>query len=907
MAAKDKINVYFPIVNLNPQGWISQFITPILSKTVPNRSGLANLFYDTIINVENLQHLEKIGFSDKDIGNFITRRSSIEEDKMIFLNGNFLDRFEVEEPLRESTLEEKELAIYTKFMSTIKPHQQAFLQPYIKLQYGYRNNKKEEFTWVDFPFTQKYDIDFILGPGKPRSEGSGITNVSTENQLNIATHINSQIRINFLFGNMQILTQEMNEDGIPTEKNTNKKFPYGFSFLKLASNFDFNKEIIRLEYGRKVAPGFEEEIAGGEGQLLRSVIEKREKKVFLLSKTKHDFSFDEKGVIELSVYYNNFHDERMGLANNVAIPSPTPANSQALDLPITYGNFLVKYKELMQQTKVLEEKIQQTMKTDESQVLSKSKQEERNVTISKLNEDLAAANKNLNLIKRSLKPSLSTIFIDKIKSQGQLFAVSFKTTKDKKVFKVETFISLIHPESGDFSKIYSYEDSYDMDQFLTRTPVPKGYESNNKKLEEDLTKTYARIFNSPYDYKEKENTDKNYGHIMFFPLKALFSVAYSFLDEEEKKEIPYMLFGNVLLKVGAKMVSVNIGDLLIETETFQKWYYEKFFRKDRLDYPFGVFIRDIMLDLVPEALHRNRTGFDDRSPTSAVKEVQYYLLDEPSEKLKQYVYIRNNLDDLKELSKMLSRIPTSNPKPIIYFGQINNQTTQVPSPLFSNLGVSEFKFNEEEDAKKGIPHIKIGADGGFFTKVGFSAQDFSKIRTAMALESLADKASRYFFFYYQLSIESMGTNMFNYDSVVCVPSNPLGGDSQENDTGVAGYYKVINISDNIDANNYYTSTSRADWVFNPKYADREKDKMVKAPSSDMIIKDRVDCSINDPKNYIEEVLENDVNTIINAQAQNMPQQDKKEEAKKDNEKKPEKIEMKVDKEEKFGTKTPTPK
>lgn len=905
MAAKDKINVYFPMVNLNPQGWISQFITPVLSKTIPNRSGLSNLFYDLYISKENLEYLEKIGFSNQKVGDFINRRASIEEDKMIFLNGNFLDKFEVEEPLRESTLEERELAIYTKFMSTIKPYQQAFLQPYIKLQYGYRNNKKEDFTWVDFPFTQKYDIDFILGNGKPRSEGSGILNVNTDNQLNIATHINSQIKINFLFGNMQILTQEINENGVPTEKKINTKFPYGFNFLKLVSNFDLNKEIIRLEYGRKVAPGFEETI-GKEGQLLKTVIEKREKKVYLLSKIKHDFSFDEKGVIELSVSYNNFHDERMGLSNNVAVPFPTPKNSQALDLPVTYGNFLIKYKELTQKTKKLEEQIQQAMKVDESQTISKSKQEERSVLISKLNEDLAASNKNLNLIKRSLKPSLATIFIDKIKSQGQLFAVSFKTSKEEKTFKVETFISLIDPTNGDFLKFYTYEDNYDMNEFLKKNPIPKNYESNNKKYEEDVIRTYGRIFNSPYDYKEKEKNDKNYGHIMFFPLKALFSVAYSFLDEEEKKEIPYMLFGNVLLKIGAKMVSVNIGDLLIETEIFQKWYYEKFFKKDRIDYPFGVFLRDIMTDLVPEALYRNRPGFDDRSPTSAVKEVQYYLLNEPGEKLKIKLYQQNNNDDLKELSTMLSRIPTSNPKPLIYFGQINNQTTQVPSPLFSNLGVSEFKFNEEEDAKKGIPHIKIGADGGFFTKVGFMAQDFSKIRTAMALESLADKASRYFFFYYQLSIESMGTNMFNYDSVVCVPSNPLGGDSQENDTGIAGYYKVINISDSIDANNNYISTSKADWVFNPRYLDREKDKLVKAPSSEMIIKDRVDCSINDPRNYVAELLENDVNTIINNQAQNMPDQEKKDNAKKDKEKKPEKIDMKIDKEEKFD-KTPSPK
>ena len=46
-------------------------------------------------------------------------------------------------------------------------------------------------------------------------------------------------------------------------------------------------------------------------------------------------------------------------------------------------------------------------------------------------------------------------------------------------------------------------------------------------------------------------------------------------------------------------------------------------------------------------------------------------------------------------------------------------------------------------------HVKIGADGGIVTKVDFQAQDFKLIRSALAFDALADKSSRYFFFYYQ--------------------------------------------------------------------------------------------------------------------------------------------------------------
>ena len=53
-----KLNVYFPMINLNPQGWISQFITPVLAKTGKNRDELANLIYDSFPSKENLDNLQ---------------------------------------------------------------------------------------------------------------------------------------------------------------------------------------------------------------------------------------------------------------------------------------------------------------------------------------------------------------------------------------------------------------------------------------------------------------------------------------------------------------------------------------------------------------------------------------------------------------------------------------------------------------------------------------------------------------------------------------------------------------------------------------------------------------------------------------------------------------------------------
>lgn len=900
MSSSSKLNVYFPINNLNPQGWVSEFITPVLQRTGNRRSDEANLFYDKYLNKKNSQALQKLLTPDEYL-EFLAARGSINEEKTCFLNGNYLDLLEVDSSYKGDALSEKELAEYISFMSTIKPYQAAYLQPYIKLQYGYRTNKKEEFKYIDFPFTQNFDLPFILSSGNPRSEGCGINSINVESQLNIATHINSNVTISFMFSSMKLLTQEINAERIPVEKKENiKTYPYGFSFMKLATNLDNSLEVIRLEYGKKASNELNNTVVGNSN--IKDIIERKEKKVYLLGKTSHNFSFDEKGVITLQVNYLNFHDINMLSPNNVGVPSPTAENVQQLKLVRDYGNMFSSYKKLQSEVATLEEQLKNSKKQNEAKRVSKIESAQKDLDVKFLTEKLSKANKTMNLLKRSLKPGLATILLDKIKAQGQLFGVKFNTVKVNNQFNLKTSIFLVKPTDGNFIDVFNYEVKEDIEKLRKNAKIQEFIKANTDYNVDLLTRIFARIFNSPYDDKA---TNKTYGHIMFFPLKALISAGYSFLEAEEKTLIPDMLFGNVSMKINDRIFSINIGDLLVEAETFQKWYYKKFFKKDRLEYSFGAFMTDIITDLVPEALYRNRVGFDDKAPTSAVKQTQYYLKENIPQDLKRKLYLDYDKNDLRKLSSILDRNPASKPRPIIYYGQINNQSTQVTSPIFSNLGVSEFKFNEMQDAAKGIPHIKIGADGGIFTSVDFNAQDFSKIRTALAMEALADKASRYFFFYYQLNITMLGNNMFNYDSVVCVPSNPLGIDSEENDPGIAGYYKVKSLSDSLDANNSYTTTARADWAFNPRNNDREKDKPIAAPVADITITDYVDVSINDPQRYLIELLENNPDVIINSQLQKMqiPSDNPKEQAKKDAVE-PQKTPKNIDLSEKLPTKTP---
>ncbi len=881
MAKTNKLNVYFPINNLNPQGWISEFITPVLQKTFPQRSDVANLFYDKEFSPDLRKELIKRLTLDE-FADFILTRQQVQDDKFTFLNGNFLDMLEIDASMKDSTLTDIELRTYTQFMAQIKPFQSAFLQPYIKLQYGYRNNAKEKFTYIDFPFTQFYNLDFILMNPQARSEGSGITSVVTNNKFNQGTHVNSDIEIGFDFGNLKVLTQEILGNGIPVEKGQSP-FPYGFSFTKVVANLDLSKEILRLEYGRKVGNGFDTVVAD---QSLKSIIERKEKKVYLLNKTGHSFTFDEKGYVSLKVNYMNFHDAAIFSENNISVPGAGPANAQSLSITKEYGNILSGYRKLKKNVFSLETDLKDVQTESQARSVDKINSQQKDMRIKDITAKLAQSNKNINLLKRSLKPGLTTVLLDKIKDQGQLFGVNFNTIKEKSAFKLTTNIFLVKPSNGDFQTIFEFPAEYKIDELKNSPKIKELVKMNSSSAEDLLTRVFSRIFNAPYDEKQI-NTNKTYGQIMFFPLKALISAAYSFLEPKEQDNIPNLLFGNVLMKIGDNVCSINIGDLLIESETFQKWYYRNFFKKDMLDYSFGAFITDIITDLVPEATHRNRVGFDDKAPMTSVKETQFYLKDKIPDQLKQDLYWKGDRDDMKLLSYFLTKTPSDNPKPLIYYTQMNNQTSQITSPSFSNLGVSEFNFNEIQDSAKGIPHLKIGADGGVFTHVDFQALDLPRMRSSISFGSLANSQSRYFLFYYQLSIDMLGNNLFAYDGVVCVPSNPLGIDSEENDPGIAGYYKLTSTTDKLDLNNNYTTTAQATWTFSPKNDDREKQKIASMPVADRSISDSISEKVNDPRSYLTELLSNDANAIIVSQLQNVnvPEDKTENVAKKDNNKK----------------------
>lgn len=853
-------NIYFPINNLNPQGWITDFITPYIQRS-NIRSEEANIFYDKTFTKNSYNLLKQKFGSDPDFKDFIFRRESVEEDKIISLNGNFLDKIEVDSTLKDSRLTPEEYQKYLTFMSTAKPHHLAFFQSYMRLSYGFKEDPNQlDYKFIDFPFTQHYDLDYILNnkTGFNRTEGSGIKNVSVNNEFNYVTHVNNTVTIGFFFGNMDIFSRQIKENGSPADSvDINKKtYPYGFNFMKLITSFDLKKEVIRLEYGRKLGDGFLQYA----DQEIKDIIEKKERKIINLIKTNHSFDFRQDGVINLNVTYINSGAASFLSSNNIFIP----CDISKIEGFETYKNLVKFYKDKKDLVaKTQEDILQQTKKVQESGKSLTSEIIKQNTT------KLSDINRELDDIRKKVRDSFPTIFVDKIKQQGRLFGINFNTDKEDVTYKTRAEIFLVKPTDGKFLTLFNIENSYNIKNYIG--PDNTAANTNSKNKNDLIQKKFSQIFKTPGNIT-KNKKQKKFGYLLFFPLRALISAAYSFMCEEEKKIVPHLVLGNVAITIRNKTCSINIGDLLVEKDMFQKWYYEKCLSQDRSEYSYGAFLSDIANDLVPKIIQRNKI-INTNSPASIVY-VNYYLDSDFTEEQKKALYIDGSEEAIRLYAKKIStNTDITHKLPLVYMTQFNSISSNVQSMEISN-NINKFVFNEFEDAKKGIVHVKIGADGGFIKEVSFSADDNSKIRSAYTYESLTNSVSKVLLYYYTLSLSMIGNNCFNDSSYICIPLLALGLESSESDPGLAGYYKVISSTDTIGQDLKYTTNANCVFSFSPV-----RDKITALNKTNLSenekIKDYLDISINDPMKYIEELLQRDAETQNNKGIPSTPAPKKK--------------------------------
>lgn len=885
MSAIKDLNLFFPLYDLSPQGWLNDFVSSQLPR---DKDGVAYSMiykdYDFCKDETKTAIRTALEKQSELFDSYKQLNQTPKKYKFFYINGRYADK--LENNILVKTGNDTSMKKYLLTMNNIKPYQLAFFQPYMKLYYGWKEpgKEKKDYTWIEFPFSQKFDLENILNPlDNSFLEGSGIKSISNNQQFNVGIKVNAEISISYFFSSMGVLTREI--------ENTGYEMPFGFSFQKVFAFLGIENESLKLEYGYQIDPTLYDEHKIDAG--ICDLINRREKKEFLLLKTGHNFSFTKEGNVEITVNYKNRFEADKYKENNILLPSKqNPSNITIFTKgDVSEANSLIEeIEKLQKEEKSLNENIKLiTLKSNKEGIpagknteqaqQSMKKQKEKNIET--LKNKLKETSSTLTLAKRQALPFFKDVLIEKIRNNLNLYSITFNTKKDRsnKTYEVNSKLNLLTKDNKEIFLTDLTQQTYSLDDFLRNNPP--NLKEANKKMETVLN----RIFNTP---NGTTNTNKEFGHIVFFPVKALIRAAYEMLSPEEQEKVPCFLIGNLSARVFDDLYYINAGHVLIEVKTFQKWLYEKFYSRNSINFSLGEFLDQVIEDLVPQALYRERTY---PQPNTRLTIQDYTFCSLKSADSLNYLNTKReelehsdiNDKSIKDLVDILDRYKTDGIPFIIYSKLDIPSIQEITACSFSVNTTSDLNLNEEQDAQNLIPHLVIGADGGMFLSADFSQIDLKGLRTGIALQAMTDQNASNFFYQYSLSVQVIGSSLFNHGSFICIPRPPLGFEGAKHDIGIVGYYKVKDLKDSLSPGSYKSNVS-GDWFWNPRQGkdgilENSNVNVAKKPAE---IKDYINKETLTPLSYVKYLLGKDIVSITNIGAKKSePGKNKEKEAKKE--------------------------
>ena len=177
-------------------------------------------------------------------------------------------------------------------------------------------------------------------------------------------------------------------------------------------------------------------------------------------------------------------------------------------------------------------------------------------------------------------------------------------------------------------------------------------------------------------------------------MRALIAAAYENLEEDYKKnQAPFVGLSNIKTKALGKDYSLNIGDVLISVDEFQRWYYRNYISKSRIIYTFGDFLDDIMSDLIPRIFNENNNSLFGRTNVGTIKPFFYSTTMTGNKKdvaLFREIYKTNSKTALKIFSSKLKTV-NQNPsrldlKSVVLYTPLKSISSPATSPyLLRNL------------------------------------------------------------------------------------------------------------------------------------------------------------------------------------------------------------------------------
>jgi len=864
-------NIFFP-QNSTKQGVITDFVTAQLKRGTfkEDRLPLTKVIYDADLDEETANEFGLIEKGSKDLLQLIKDRRMRGGEKVISFNANFNQDFEaMYGNVRGTTPHERKMhRKYLQFMNNLSSSQLAVLFPYVRFFYRYRANDNDKWIEQPFPFPMfSEEEEFsILKDRFARGDGAGLESVNVDRKFPAFGNILSvKVNASFFFQNTNVLTENKTVNG--------KRMPYGFSFLKLIDFLDASHEQIGVEYGWGLSNFTDPSIIPLE---MQDLIRRNEKKRWLLRYIGHDFDISQDGSVKLGVRYTSSQMADVYMRNDVGITSGKASIAQQAISPAiqkqlnTYADLRKADLDLEKQIKALDKDTKiakrevRYSKTKRGALSSKIK------NYGTKRKELLAKRKKLNVqmnnLRKNLGPFVKSVYIDTLINNYEMFALGFHSTDEKnsedetRTFTLDSELSLVVPDkkknTRTFKKLKNFITKFDAGDFDSIFLNKLG-ETEEERVNL-LDKLAGNLFNRPkglMDKKKKKDKDKKFGYIMFFSLRSLIAVAYDMLTEEEKKKYPFIALGNIPARSLGHDYTINLGDILIEVEVFQRWYHENYVSRNRLEYAFGDFLEDIMKTLVPEAIYNSGTGIFGQNKLGVLKPMAFETTLKGNKKDQS---LFNNLYHNfynSDLNKFFSKIVKPGEKKrkdtssMVLFTIMRNPSSDQASP-FLKLKLADTNFSEKEDSEFGVSHIKIGANTGLLRNISFSATDFPLLRTALWAEGMKDSPSTRIRYKYSANVDLMGNNVFFKGGYFAISPNSLGLVDTTYDPGIVGYYIIQAVSDNISRGNYQTTVNGL-WVHNPAMDKNRGEKAVEQETDAELPPTELAHTV---KNYIEELL-----------------------------------------------------
>jgi hypothetical protein len=257
-----------------------------------------------------------------------------------------------------------------------------------------------------------------------------------------------------------------------------------------------------------------------------------------------------------------------------------------------------------------------------------------------------------------------------------------------------------------------------------------------------------------------------------------------------KNDIRFLIGPIIIRDKNDTRYSINICDLPVPLETFIVWFSEKIINQKRKKYIVSSFLRNAFNSLI-RGIYGPKTRTDPEFKSPALSFTTFSLP------------LKNNEDQI-----FLDKKPGDDIKhrQILDIGDISHDANQGTDPFINYYLIyssheSRFSFystmNEDDDSKKGIPHIK-GVKRGAFNQIKFKKTDTPGMGAANIIRS--GRGQGVLRGIYNADLDLLGCPIFNPGMVIFIsPSGLMLGDvtapnSLSRQLGMGGYYAIRSVS-----------------------------------------------------------------------------------------------------------------